>query len=58
MNDDMFYVDWDEETDMWCVFAFDDRIPFAYATWSSKEMAEEDAIMRNLGHKIANRGKR
>jgi hypothetical protein len=53
MHSDMFYVDWDEETDLWCVFSFDDRIPFAYSSWCSKEMAEEDAQRRNTDCKIA-----
>lgn len=53
MNNDMFYVDWDEETDMFCVFAYDDKIPFAYSTWLDKEMAEEDAREMNLNYKIA-----
>lgn len=51
--DDMFYVDWDEETDLFCVFAFDDMRPFAYSSWCSKEMAEEDAKCRNADYKIA-----
>lgn len=57
MNDDMFYVDWDEETDMFCVFAYDDRKPFAYSTWLDEDLAEEDAAARNREYKIANRGK-
>lgn len=55
MFDDMFYVDWDEETDLFCVFAFDDRTPFAYSTWYDKEMAEEDAKRLNADYKIAQR---
>jgi len=53
MNDDVFYVDYDEETDMFCVVAYDDRPSFAYSTWLDKEMAEEDAAARNRDYKIA-----
>lgn len=52
IHDDMFYVDWDEETDTFCVFAYDDRRPFAYSTWCDEGMAEEDAKRRNTDYKI------
>jgi len=52
MNEDMFYVDYDEETDMFCVFAYDDKTPFAYSTWHDKEMAQESADSLNRNYKI------
>ena len=43
----MYCVEWDDDTQLWCVFKEDGE--HCYATYSSMEEAEADAERRNEG---------
>lgn len=43
----MFYSDYDENTNIYCVFHTDMPDGFAYASYASEEEAEKNAIERN-----------
>jgi len=42
-----YFAEYDDECGLWCVFHTDLKSGFAYATYTGRKEAEQDAMLRN-----------